>query len=85
VDFKTSSGTFRNVNAAEMGEGRDFAPVSVLVKRWNAKGFKERLVVTAHRQKEQKSIHRTLLKCSPFSIYNLNEAFNRDLLQEAVR
>ena len=64
VDFKTSSGTFRNVNAAEMGEGRDFAPVSVLVKRWNAKRLKERLVITAHRQKERKSIDRALLKLS---------------------
>jgi hypothetical protein len=36
-----------------LSEGRDLAPVSVLVKRWNAKRLKERLVITAHRQKER--------------------------------
>jgi hypothetical protein len=33
-----------------MGEGRDVAPVWVLVERWNTKRLEERLVVTAHRQ-----------------------------------
>jgi len=58
------SGDFRNVNAADWVEGRDLAPVSVLVERWNAKRLEERLVITAHRQKERKSIDRALLKLS---------------------